>query len=116
MASGKPVDARSDIFSFGVVLYELLANRQPFRGDTDFELLQAIVVGTLEPLDETIPRSLREIVEKSLEKDVAKRYQSMRDVIADLKRVHAREPRRASEFVRSREPCRLTESMGQRCG
>ena len=86
-ASGKPLDARSDIFSFGVVLYELLANRRPFRGDTDFEVQQAIVVATPEPVGEAIPVSLRAIVEKTLEKDVAKRYQSMRDVVVDLKRV-----------------------------
>ena len=86
-ASGKPLDARSDIFSFGVVLYELLANRKPFQGDTDFEVQQAIVVATPEPVSEAIPVSLRAIVEKTLEKDVAKRYQSMRDVVVDLKRV-----------------------------
>ena len=50
-------------------------------------MLQAIVVGTLEPVGEEIPWSLRTIVEKTLEKDVAKRYQSMRDVVVDLKRV-----------------------------
>jgi serine/threonine protein kinase len=45
-ASGRPVDARSDIFSFGVMLYELLAGRRPFEGATDPELLQAIIHGT----------------------------------------------------------------------
>ena len=105
-ASGKPLDARSDIFSFGAVLYELLAKRQPFRGDTDLEVLQAIVVGTPDPLGEEIPLPLRAIVEKTLEKDVAKRYQSMRDVVVDLKRVQrqisaAQRPDRALETTRA---------------
>lgn len=86
-ASGKPTDARSDIFSFGAVLYELLTKRQPFRGDTDYEVLHAIVGGRLEPVGADIPSSLRAIVERTLEKDIATRYQSMREVVADLKRV-----------------------------
>ena len=44
-ASGKPLDARSDIFSFGVVLYEMLAGRRPFEGATDLEILQTIIHG-----------------------------------------------------------------------
>ncbi len=86
-ASGRPLDARSDIFSFGAVLYQLLAGKQPFRGETDLDVLQAIAHTTPDPLGEAIPLPLRTIVEKMLEKDVAKRYQSMRDVVLDLKRV-----------------------------
>jgi serine/threonine protein kinase/Tol biopolymer transport system component len=106
-ASGQPLDARSDIFSFGAVLYELLARKPPFRGDTDFEVLHAIVVGTPEPVGEEIPLSLRTIVERTLEKDVAKRYQSMRDVVIDLKGVQrqistAQRSDRALEIPRAR--------------
>ena len=86
-ASGQTLDARSDIFSFGAVLYELLAKRPPFRGETALEVLQAIVAGTREPLGEDSPSSLRAIVDKALETDVLTRYQSMRDVLVDLKRV-----------------------------
>jgi len=86
-ASGQQLDARSDVFSFGSVLYELLTRKQPFRGGTDLQVLQTIVHGTPDPLGEEIPVPLRKIVEKTLEKDLALRYQSMRDVVVDLKRV-----------------------------
>ena len=86
-ASGKPLDARSDIFSFGVVLYELLAGRRPFTGATDLELLQTVIHGAPEPLGEHIPIALRMAVDKALEKDPAERYQTMRDLVVDLRRV-----------------------------
>jgi serine/threonine protein kinase/Tol biopolymer transport system component len=89
-ASGKPLDARSDIFSFGIVLYELLAQRRPFRGATDLEVLQTIINGIPEPLDAAVPFELRLIVEKALENDPAERYQTMRDLVVDLKRVQRR--------------------------
>ncbi len=89
-ASGQPLDARSDIFSFGVVLYELLAGRRPFTGETDLELLKTIVHGLPSPLPAEIPEALRGIVEKAIEKDPAERYQSMRDLVVDLRRVARR--------------------------
>jgi Tol biopolymer transport system component/predicted Ser/Thr protein kinase len=85
-ASGKPVDARSDIFSFGVLLYEMLGGRRPFTGNTDLQVLQAIVHSPAEPLGEDVPQSLRSAVDKALEKDPDERYQSMRDLVVDLKR------------------------------
>ncbi len=72
-ASGRPVDARSDIFSFGVVLHEGLAGRQPFAGATDLETLQRIQHQAPEPLGQEIPPALRMLVEKALEKDPARR-------------------------------------------
>ncbi len=85
-ASGKPVDARSDIFSFGVLLYEMLGGRRPFTGSTDLQVLQAVIHSPADPLGEELPQSLRGAVEKALEKDPAERYQSMRDLVVDLKR------------------------------
>jgi Tol biopolymer transport system component len=85
-AAGKSVDARSDIFSFGVMLYELLGGRRPFTGDTDLQVLQAIIHAPAQPLASSTPRSIRAIVEKALVKDPAQRYSSMRDVVADMKR------------------------------
>jgi len=85
-ASGQALDARSDIFSFGVVLYEMLAGKRPFTGATDLQVLKTIIHGEPAPLDVDIPAPLRSVIEKSLEKDPAERYQSMRDMVVDLKR------------------------------
>ena len=85
-ASGNPVDARSDIFSFGVLLYEMLGGRRPFTGNTDLQVLQAVIHSPAEPLGESVPPLLRSAVEKALEKDPGERYQSMRDLVVDLRR------------------------------
>jgi serine/threonine protein kinase len=85
-AAGKRLDARSDIFSFGVVLHELLGGRRPFHGSTDLETLQAVLHAAPEPLPEEVPLAVRMAVEKALEKDPADRYQTMRDLVVDLKR------------------------------
>jgi len=86
-ASGRPLDARSDIFSFGVLLYELLSGRRPFGGDTELEVLKTVIHGTPEPLGPEVPMALRMVVEKALEKDPAERYQTTRDLVVDLRRV-----------------------------
>jgi serine/threonine protein kinase/Tol biopolymer transport system component len=91
-ASGQPLDARSDIFSFGVVLYELLAGKRPFGGATDLEVLQTIIHGEPQPLGGEVPAPLSSLVEKTLEKDPAERYQSMREMVVDLKRVARQKP------------------------
>jgi TolB-like protein/tRNA A-37 threonylcarbamoyl transferase component Bud32 len=86
-AAGTSLDARSDIFSFGVVLYELLAGRRPFQGATSVVLLHAIAHDPIPALPGEIPAPLRAIVEKALEKTPAERYQTMRDLAVDLRRV-----------------------------
>jgi serine/threonine protein kinase/Tol biopolymer transport system component len=95
-ASGTPIDARSDVFSFGAVLYEMLSGHQPFVGKTSLEVLQKIMHASPEPLPDEVPFGLRLAVDKALEKDPAERYQSMRELAIDLKRVlrhtHEREP------------------------
>jgi tetratricopeptide (TPR) repeat protein/tRNA A-37 threonylcarbamoyl transferase component Bud32 len=103
-ASGRPVDARSDIFSFGVVLYELLSGRKPFPGVTDLETLQRIIHGTPAPLPEALPLSLRAVVEKALKNKPADRYQTMREVVADLRAL----TRTSGETLTAKVPTRLT--------
>ena len=86
-ASGAALDARSDIFSFGVVLYEMLAGKRPFSGATGLETLQRVIHQEPEPLDEETPAALRIAVEKALAKDPAERYQSMGELVVDLRRL-----------------------------
>ena len=86
-ASGRTVDSRSDIFSFGIVLYESLSGERPFTGATDLEVLQKVIHTTPPPLPETVPAGLRSLVEKALENDPADRYQSMRELVVDLRRM-----------------------------
>lgn len=89
-AQGQEVDHRSDIFSFGVVLYEIIAGRTPFARENDVATAQAIMSATAEPLAKyraNVPDELQRIVSKLLEKDPAYRYQTAAGVVSDLKQV-----------------------------
>lgn len=93
-AKGKDVDARTDIFSFGVVMYEMLAGYLPFKGDSAMDIIAAILHKEPKPLENTeITGDIKRIIEKSLKKDRIERYQSMTDMMLDLK-----EARRELEF------------------
>ncbi|MBI3210866.1 MAG: PD40 domain-containing protein [Candidatus Solibacter usitatus] len=86
-ASGQELDARSDIFSFGVLLYEMLAGQKPFVGRTGLETLQKVIHETPPPLGAEVPVLLRLAVDKALAKDPSERYQSMREMVVDLRRL-----------------------------
>jgi Tol biopolymer transport system component len=85
--SGRAIDARSDIFSFAVVLYEMLAGRRPFAGHTELEVFLNISEATPVLLSNYLPFALRLIVDKGLEKNPAERYQSMGEMLIDMRRL-----------------------------
>jgi eukaryotic-like serine/threonine-protein kinase len=85
-AQGEPVDARSDIFSFGAVLYELLSGRRAFGRETMGATLAAVITAEPPPLKETPPEVAR-IVARMLAKKRESRYQSADELLADLERV-----------------------------
>ncbi|MBI2956540.1 MAG: protein kinase [Acidobacteria bacterium] len=89
---GEAADARSDVFSFGVLLYECLAGRLPFRGETSIDTLHAILHHPLTPLRQVvsdIPSGWEELVGRCLEKSPQQRLQSMAEVVQALKRLAA---------------------------
>ncbi|PYT06301.1 MAG: hypothetical protein DMF60_09670, partial [Acidobacteria bacterium] len=103
---GEPLDARSDIFSFGAVLYEMVTGHQPFASENAAATISAILVHEPAPLarySREAPAELERIVTKALAKDREERYQTAKDAAIDLRKLNQRIEIEA-ELQRSKEP------------
>ena len=110
---GEGADARSDVFSLAVVLYELVANRRPFTGETSADLTSAILRDKPTPLGELrpdLPNDLERIVSRCLEKDPNERIQTARDVSNELRRLrNSLQGRDAAPGTPGRDPAAAAE-------
>ena len=127
---GEEIDARTDIFSAGVVMYEMLTGKLPFAGKTSSDIMAAVL--TAEPLrvsefNPQVPQELERIISKTLSKDREERYQTAKDLLVDLRRLKKQidvetELKRSSPFKERSEQAtqivaaRATTTSGDRSG
>jgi serine/threonine protein kinase len=99
----EPLDARTDLFSFGLVLYEMASGRRAFTGDTAPQVHERILHETQPPVQEVnskVPAKLAAIIARALQKDRERRYQSATEISADLSAIGLSKPVRSSRALR----------------
>jgi serine/threonine protein kinase len=103
-AWGRPMDKRSDVFSLGIVFYEMLTEQKPFLGTSEMSILETVRECRVPPpttINDRIPETLERVVMKSLERDPEVRYQDAGEMLRDLERVlHEWQPATASGLAR----------------
>ena len=112
-ASARPLDHRTDIFSLGVMLYEMVAGRRPFRGKSQVDTMHAIINDPAPPLTQQ-PPELQEIVDRALAKDPKERYQHAGDFGLDMRRFQRAFDAKSLASMRGSAPIRSAPPKGAR--
>lgn len=115
-AEGRPLDARSDIFSFGSVLYEMITGKQAFPGSTKLSSLSSVLTRDPQPVSQSIagvPVELDQLISRCLRKDPARRWQSMADIKVALEELIDRlDSGKTSEVKTEAAPRSLRSTLG----